>query len=145
MKENYILYGILILVIAGLIFAFSGFLPDSGTKNKKVDESNFKSGTINSENQEGDKTGFKSIDSGTTGSGDVSVELTPGGIKNNQLTVRISVNTHSVSLEGFDLKEITTLEYGGKLIKPVDAPNLGGHHSDGELIFDVDGNVKELQ
>jgi hypothetical protein len=130
--RNYILYGLLILVIVVLVFAFTGF------------SSNIPIRTGNTKGQVADKSGFKSIDSGSTGMGDVSVELTPLGINNNQLSIKISVNTHSVSLGQFDLKEITTLEYNGKSIKPISAPNLGGHHSNGELVFEVGEQVNSF-
>jgi len=51
----------------------------------------------------------------------------------------MSVNTHSVDLSQFDLKEIITLEYNGKIEKPISAFSLQGHHSNGKLLF----NVKE--
>ncbi len=81
--------------------------------------------------------GYKSIDSGSTGSGDVSIELTPLGIEDNQFKVEVAVNTHSVDLSQFNLKEITTLEYNGKSVNPVSAPGLDGHHSSGEIVFDI--------
>ena len=78
---------------------------------------------------------------GSTGMGDVLVELTPHGVTDGKLEIDIAVNTHSVTLSDFDLKEITTLEFGGKVIKPTEAPNLAGHHSSGTLVFDVEGNI----
>lgn len=135
MKEgNYIIYGLLILVIAVLIFAFTGCSSNSSNIVPKS----------TTDNQGADSSDFRSIDSGTTEEGDVLVELTPVGISNNQLRVEISANTHSVSLGEFDLTEITILEYNGKSAKPVSAPNLGGHHSNGELVFDVDDEFKEF-
>src|SRR3989344_167273 len=75
--------------------------------------------------------------SGSTDEGDAQIELTPS-YNNGQLEVEIAINTHSVDLSQFDLKEITTLEYNGKVAKPVSAPALGGHHVNGKLVFKVD-------
>lgn len=131
--ENYILYGILIIVIIGLVYALTGFsrnisrattLTTTVTDKIKTTESN-----------------FKSIDSGTTNPGDVSVELKPHKIINGKLNVDISVNTHSIDLNQFDLKQITTLEYNGKTIKPISALTLTGHHNSGNLVFDLGENV----
>ncbi len=127
---NYILYGLLVLVVIVLVFSFTGFSP-------KI------RGTATTSDEKA-KPGFRSIDSGSTGTGDVSIELTPIGISNNQLKVGISANTHSVSLDQFDLKEITTLEYNEKSIKPTSAPNLGSHHSNGELVFEVEEEISSF-
>ena len=124
--ENYILYGLLVLVVAGLIFSFSGFFGNKPAKAIAAASTD-------------DGTGFKSINTGSTDTGDVSIELTPQKADNGQLKIKISANTHSVDLSQFDLKDITTLEYNGKVIKPVSAPALSGHHNDGELVF----NTKE--
>ena len=122
--ENYVLYGVLVLVVIGLVYSFMGF---SGTSTTKTTS------------QKADEPGFELKSSGTTSSGDVSIDLTPIEVGNDKLKVKISANTHSVDLSQFDLKEITTLEYNGKVIKPVSAPALSGHHNDGELVF----NTKE--
>jgi len=130
--ENYIIYGLLGLVILVLIFAVYGFLKTTGAPDK--------SNSINNEGEDTSKT-FESINSGSTDSGDVSIELTPYEMNKKQLKVRIAANTHSVDLSGFDLKQITFLEYNGQTIKPISAPSLQGHHSNGELIFNIE---KEL-
>lgn len=80
---------------------------------------------------------YKTVSSGSTGNGDVSIELTPIEVNNNHLKVRIDVNTHTVDLNQFDLKELTTLEYKGISSNPISAPALGGHHDSGELIFET--------
>ncbi len=129
--ENYITYGILFLVIGLLVFSVTG-LPkirnNVGTKGKIA------ANTIN-------ELTFKTISTGDTNPGEVSIDLTPSDVNNGQLKVKISVNTHSVNLEPFDLKEITTLEYKGKSIKPISAPALAGHHTNGELVFEVDEKI----
>ena len=133
---KYILYGLLAVVIVVAIFAFTGF---PGNIYKKTANPGA------SINQEKDTLSrYKSTVTGDTGPGGVSVELTPNAVSNGQLRVGISVNTHSVDLGQFDLKQITTLEYNGKLIKLVSAPSLGGHHSNGELIFEVDEDVESF-
>jgi len=125
--EKFMIYALLFLVIFGFILTFIGVPTNVAAKLKNLpDKSN---------------SGFESIDSGSTGPGDVSIELTPQNIENNQLNVNIAVNTHSVDLSQFDLKQITTLEYNGKTISPISAPTLGGHHSNGELIFEVDEEI----
>jgi len=134
MKQNYILYGVLVLVIITLIFSVTGLpkiVKESDTKNKVPEDT-------------ADEQSFKSISTGDTGPGGVSVEITPLGISNGKLEAEISVNTHSVSLTQFNLKEITILEYGTKSVKPVAAPSLSGHHSNGILIFDVDDEISKF-
>ena len=125
--ESYIIYGLLVLVIFVLIFAVYGFSKTTGATVKNVGE--------NTEET------FESIGSVNTEPGSASVELTPYDMRNNQLKVKIAVNTHSVDLSQFDLKQIISLEYEGKTIKPISAPSLRGHHSNGELIFNIE---KEL-
>ena len=112
MNENvqkYFLYGFLILAAFGFILAFTGFTFDSENAEKTIDN---KQDVITSEEQ------FKLISSGSTGPGEVSIDLKPHKVVNGHLEVDISVNTHSVSLEGFDLKELTTLEFKGEFVKP---------------------------
>ncbi len=80
---------------------------------------------------------FKTVLTGTTDSGSVSIALTPLGVIDGLFSVKIAANTHSVSLGQFDLQEITTLEVHGKKIKPVSAPALGGHHVRGTIDFNI--------
>lgn len=70
--------------------------------------------------------------------GAVTLTLEPESYSNGKFNVRISVNTHSVELSQFNLKEIISLEYDGRSFKPISAPELSGHHSSGILIFEVD-------
>ncbi len=136
-NEKYFLYGLFGLVIILLIFVFSGFTFDTNKTTGK---------TINSQNsiENDDGSNFKLITSGSTSSGEVAVDLKPHKVRNGQLQVDIGVNTHSVSLEGFDLKEITTLEFDGRSIKPISAPLLSGHHNSGTLIFDVGEEIESF-
>ena len=67
------------------------------------------------------------------------VEVIPG-----KVTVKVSVNTHSVDLGQFDLKELTVLRYGSTELKPVQASVLGGHHAEGFLVFQPSGELKSF-
>lgn len=140
MKENnekYFLYGLFGLIIILLVFVFSGFTFDTNKTTGK---------TINTQKnvESDDGSDFKLITSGSTNSGEVAVDLKPHKVSNGQLQVDIGVNTHSVSLEEFDLKEITTFEFNGKSIKPISAPSLTGHHNSGTLVFDVGENIESF-
>jgi hypothetical protein len=81
---------------------------------------------------------------GSMGSGDALVELTPV-IDKNKLVVKFSINTHSVRLSGYDLTKITTLEYEGKIVKPLKASRIGGHHSSGKIVFDIGEDVRSFK
>lgn len=87
-------------------------------------------------------TNYEPKSTGSLGAGDVLIELTPLNIKDGKLNVKIDMNTHNIDLAQFDLKQITTLEYNGKSIEPVETPAIRGHHSSGILIFNVDNNIK---
>lgn len=80
---------------------------------------------------------------GSMASGDAVVELTPE-FDSNRLVVKFSVNTHSVSLGSFNLKDITILEYEGKTIKPLKASRIGGHHSSGTIVFDTGKDIRSF-
>ncbi len=77
---------------------------------------------------------FASASSGSTDTGDVEIQLTPY-FDGRVLNVDMAVNTHSVDLSQFDLKEKITLEAEGKILKPSSAPVLSGHHANGVLVF----------
>jgi len=77
----------------------------------------------------------KTLTTGTTDQGDVSISLTPQGVKDGTFVVAFAVNTHSVDLSVFDLTQIVTLEYDGKKIAPVSAPRMNGHHVNGVMVF----------
>jgi hypothetical protein len=80
---------------------------------------------------------FDTKSTGSTHSGDALIVLTPQVVENNRLVVKFRINTHSVRLSQFDLTQITTLEYDRKILKPIKASRIGGHHSAGKIIFDV--------
>ncbi len=77
---------------------------------------------------------------GTTGPGDVAIELKPHEPTGNELAVDYSINTHSVDLSQYDLTRITTLEYEGKTINPLPSQKLQGHHNSGTMIFPIEKN-----
>ena len=133
--ENYIMYSLLALVIFVLVFALSGSIFQKSSQEIKSQNPIAKDNNVN--NADANSGAFKSIDSGSTNTGDVSVELTPYSLGGGQLKVKIAVNTHSVDISQIDLKQATLLEYNGKVVKPLSAPVLQGHHSNGELVFEV--------
>ncbi len=79
---------------------------------------------------------FETKTTGSTGAGDALVELAPQASDKNTLVVKFRINTHSVDLSGFDLTQITTLEYEDKVVVPAKASRIGGHHSSGTIVFD---------
>lgn len=123
--KNYIIYVLLIFAIGGFIYSLISVIGSTSET------------TIATKSQPVTTSNLKAINTGTTDSGDVSVELEPEGVSGGKMKVKISVNTHSVDLSPFDLKKITTLEYAGKSLSPVSAPSLSGHHSYGTLTFDL--------
>lgn len=130
--SNYVLYGILIIIVVGFLLSFTGFkMPTAKVieNNREVQFASTK------------QSGLNSINTGTTDDGDVSIELTPKKVVNGVLTVKVSINTHSVELNDFDLKEITTLEFNGISINPTSAPSLGGHHVSGDIIFNIEKDI----
>ncbi|MBI4453584.1 hypothetical protein HY636_02980 [Candidatus Woesearchaeota archaeon] len=142
--ETYLWYGLLIVVVLGLVFSIFGFPSifkgDKLTSNKGITTIDLDKDTSSASTG----SGFQTINTGTTGNGDVSIELTPFNVADGKLKVTIAANTHSVDLNPFDLKKITTLEYNGKSIAPSSAPLLQGHHSNGEFVFDVSEPLKSF-
>ena len=130
--EQYVLYGLLVLVLAGLIYSLSDPLGSSGEKSDKPDN------VVNPDK-------MTTVSTGSTDEGDVAIDLTPSKVTNGRLSVEISVNTHSVDLSPYDLEKITILEYGGKTIYPESAPDLSGHHASGTIIFKVEDDLNEFR
>jgi hypothetical protein len=67
---------------------------------------------------------------------EVTVEVDWPGVSAG-LVFRVSMNTHSVGLDGYDLRKLAVLRVNGtREITPIswDAP-LGGHHRSGTLVF----------
>ena len=113
-KENILLIGIAVILIAVLIYSLSGFFINSNDTSN-VDSNKF----------------IKK-----TSSGEVTIDLTPS-FDNGKLYVNIDVNTHTLDLSAYNLKELAMLEFDNTKIKPVSAPKLTGHHNSGQLIFDA--------
>ena len=78
------------------------------------------------------------ISTGNLGADNALVEIEPKSFENGEL---VFVNTHTVSFEFFNLKESATLYINGKEIKPISVPDLYGHHNEGELVFNVPGQI----
>ncbi|MBR9699334.1 hypothetical protein GOV09_02670 [Candidatus Woesearchaeota archaeon] len=135
-NEKYVLYGVLILVVIVLAFSLSGYAPgiNSGSGDRQLPPT---SQIIDSASD--------AVVTGTTGAGDVEIELIPHEVENEVLEVDISANTHSVDLSQFDLLKITTLEFDGKAIAPDSAPKLGGHHASGTLTFKVNKPIQDFK
>lgn len=130
--ENYILYAVLAIILIGLVISFTG-LPSfiTGSNDEKPAAASKASSPISSVDSK-----YKPINTGTTDQGDVSVELRPI-VEKARLILKASINTHSVDLNSFDLKQITTLEFSGKSITPIAAPKMNGHHISGDIVFDT--------
>jgi len=132
-SEKYIVYALIAFAMVVVIYSGRSFFE----KN---------SGGVVAESSGASTTnlGFGTILTGTTETGDVEIGLTPVSKTGNELTFSISINTHSVDLTPYNLKEITTLKYNGKEIRPKSAPVLGGHHISGALTFDVQGDIEDF-
>lgn len=84
---------------------------------------------------------YQTITTGTTGSGDVEIALTPS-FTAGRLTVAAAFNTHSVDLSPFDLQQAVILELNGKEILPVQVFSLSGHHASGQIVFNIPPETK---
>ncbi|MBI2575732.1 hypothetical protein HYV84_00830 [Candidatus Woesearchaeota archaeon] len=141
-KSEYFLYAVLGVLAIVLLYSFgSAFF---GNATNKQDANRFPQSNVElPKTASSSPFGPKTI--GTTGQGDVEIQLSPQKPEGTQLSVGIAVNTHSVDLSPFDLKEITTLQFNGKSINPSEAPGIEGHHASGTLLFTgVDGIGKEF-
>ncbi len=92
-----------------------------------------------------ESSGFELISSGSTDEGSVSIDLKPIIVNNGRLLFEVYANTHSVDLSPYDLKKLTTLKFGGKVISPVEVPALSGHHTTGNLVFEVGNELETLE
>ena len=130
MKTDYIVYGLLLVVVFIFIYTIYGFELNSRP---------------NSLQEPTTAAAFKTISSGSTEIGSAQIDLTPKGIVNGQFLVDFAINTHSVDLSQFDLKKITTLQYNGKKILPYSATALAGHHNFGTIVFDIGEDIKSFK
>jgi len=76
--------------------------------------------------------------------GEVTFDLTPIGLVDGQFTFSIEINTHTVDLSQYDLKDYITFNYDEKSLKPIKAPQLQGHHNSGTLIFNLNEIPEEF-
>ncbi|MEK6942854.1 MAG: hypothetical protein AABX00_02220 [Nanoarchaeota archaeon] len=130
MKTDYLIYGLLIAVIAIAAYTFAGMVDNQPAAAPNI---------------QNNAQGFGLISTGGTDDGNVQVDLTPKGIVNGQFLVDFAINTHSVDLSQLDLKKITTLEYSGKKIQPLSAPALSGHHNSGIIAFNSVSDLKNFK
>ncbi len=84
-----------------------------------------------------DNTELETIYTGSTNQGDVEISLKPISVKDGIVELEITANTHSVEMNQFDLKSIAVLEHDGRIIAPVEAPVLNGHHTSGKIVFNA--------
>jgi len=78
-----------------------------------------------------------------TSQGEVTIDLTPQEYRNNILYFQIGLNTHSVNLENYNLREHIILVYDGKTESPKEVPKLVGHHNNGIMSFKTEYKPKE--
>ncbi|HII16559.1 TPA: hypothetical protein HA361_01475 [Candidatus Woesearchaeota archaeon] len=131
-KETYLLYGIVALAI--IVLAYTGYsVIGQGIMQKDK--------YIQTVPITGEDSPYQAVSTGSTGEGEVQIELSPHEPQGGRLAIDIAANTHSVDLSQFDLKEITALQIGTKQFRPIDAPTLSSHHASGTLTFDI-GSAK---
>ena len=122
-KDNYIIYFLIIIAVIIIVLGIFIAMPS----NKSIVSQK-----------------FQTITTGTTDQGDVTIDITPKELINGKLNTEISINTHSVDISMINLKEEITLEYNGKAIKPISAPKITGHHTLGNIVFDVNEPINEF-
>ncbi|MBI2650870.1 hypothetical protein HYX01_00155 [Candidatus Woesearchaeota archaeon] len=141
-KENYFLIAILIIAVAGLAFASIGFFKKTDAVSESKSAVNSNSGNENlNKNSNNEGMGYETKSSES----DVTIDLTPKKFENGKLYIDISVNTHTVDLEQFDLTKIVKLEYDKTSLFPESAPKLSGHHNSGTLIFNAQKEIKKFK
>ena len=113
---------LILSIVVGLIYSLSGFFTSPASAKVNVNTA-----------QENSNSKFAAKTSEST----VTVVITPIKFENAKLYVDIGVDTHTVGLDSYNLREIVTLEFEGKSVKPLSAPKLSGHHNTGQLIFDA--------
>lgn len=125
--EEYAVYGLIILVIAAVAFSSASFFNNFFNVPKLIPTSKQ----------------YGIITTGTTGKGDVEISLAPS-LQGEQLAVTTTFNTHSVDLSQYDLRQLVSLELSiesdnsaGEIIRPLKAFSLSGHHSSGQIIFNM--------
>lgn len=140
--QKIIIFVLSVFVGIGAIFAFSKIFDVDGKAGV--------TSVITTENAEAsarsaNRPVFKTQSTGSMDDGDAVVDLKPRGPKNGRLVVSLSANTHSVDLGQFDLTRITTLEYQGKVFRPVKASRIGGHHTRSKIVFDIGEDITSFK
>lgn len=76
----------------------------------------------------------------SNGEGAVTVDIEWLGVQNGSAVFNVSMDTHSVNLDQYDLKEMTVLrDSSGKTYRPTSWDSqAGGHHRAGTLTFATD-------
>jgi hypothetical protein len=116
-----------VLLLAGLTFALSLILAGCGNTNSAGDGGGTTAGS--------DGAGASTATRKSEGGG-VTIEVTWKG-RNAGPVFDVTMDTHSVDLDGYDLEELAVLRNDrGKEVRPSgwDAPK-GGHHREGMLTF----------
>jgi len=85
------------------------------------------------------------LDAARISEGQVTIKITPIEFKDGIFSFNIQIDTHTGSLEDYNLAELTELIYSDKSIKPVSAPTLSGHHSSGILQFQVEEKPEQFR
>jgi hypothetical protein len=70
--------------------------------------------------------------------GEVQFSLTPRDVKDGRFRVDLVVTTHTIELAVLDLRKAVELRVEGRVLRPVEAPALRGHHARGRLEFELD-------
>jgi hypothetical protein len=80
---------------------------------------------------------YPSFVSGGMEPGNIRLELSPENIENDRLRIRFFANAHDLTLESFNLAQMTTLQYGDRKLKPTYSDRMKGHHDSGLILFDL--------
>ncbi len=141
--ENTILVLFVLIIVGGLLFTI--FRTQNETKDMAL-EKNLESRKINDAQRYENlaNSGDEMKSTGSTGSGDVAIDIKPKEFKDGKFILEISLNTHSVDMNNFDLTKMIILKFEGKEFAPISVPVLGGHHNSGELVFELDNKPESF-
>ena len=132
-RDGYIMIIILVVAVIALVFSISGFFANIIPAEASIEKPLAVPASQ-----------YSAVETGSTEQGDVSVILTPIDVSDTQAVFDVAINTHSVDLSVFDLKEMASLEYNGNVAKPSDTPQLSGHHNSGRIVFQTTSRPKEF-
>ena len=134
--QKIIIFLAALLIGLGIVFGLGRVFKIGNNQEKKIT-------TVSAEARSMERP-FATKSSGSMNPGDVLIELTPKYIAPGKLIVKFAMNTHTVDLSQFNLKELTTLLYGSKKVKPTEANRLRGHHSFGLIVFDLEESPEKF-